>query len=142
MIDTVDAQFAWRLPVGFDAEDYKQRNTIERACMLADGPFITDRDVTVRVPVAPDRAGVTDEERASAKAQSDAGERERLVAALAEMEGNKQAAARTLGISTRAFYRRLERHGLHTAVPAAAAATTGPPDPATPSPGTAGRSHG
>ena len=118
------------------------RNTIERACMLADGPFITDRDVTVRVPAAPGRVMPTDEERATAKVQSDAGERDRLVAALAAVDGNKQAAARALGISTRAFYRRLERHGLHTAAPAAAAAPTGPPDPATPSPGMAGRSHG
>jgi hypothetical protein len=31
--------------------------------------------------------------------------------------GNKAVAARLLGISRRAFYRQLERHGLHTAVP-------------------------
>ena len=46
-------------------------------------------------------------------------ERARLVEILQSVAGNKQAAARTLGISTRALYRRLERYGLHTASPAA-----------------------
>jgi DNA-binding NtrC family response regulator len=95
------------------------RNTIERACMLADGPYITDRDVTVRVPVAHARVLPTDEERAIDKTRADAAERERLVTTLAALAGNKQAAARALGISTRAFYRRLERHGLHTTAPVA-----------------------
>jgi len=38
---------------------------------------------------------------------------------LRSVAGNKQAAARILGLSRRAFYRRLERFGLHTAVPLA-----------------------
>jgi DNA-binding NtrC family response regulator len=91
------------------------RNTIERACMLADGPYITDRDVTVRYPVGRARAPLTDAERATEKTTADAAERQRLVAALQSVDGNKQAAARALGISTRALYRRLERHGLHCA---------------------------
>jgi DNA-binding NtrC family response regulator len=90
------------------------RNTIERACMLADGAYITDRDVAARSP-APVRATPSDAERAIEKMHAAAGERDRLVAALDSVDGNKQAAARSLGISTRAFYRRLERHGLHTA---------------------------
>jgi transcriptional regulator of acetoin/glycerol metabolism len=61
------------------------------------------------------RALPTNAERAIEKMDAAAGERERLVAALDSVDGNKQAAARALGISTRAFYRRLERHGLHSA---------------------------
>ena len=40
-----------------------------------------------------------------------ADEREQLVAALASAGGNKQEAALALGLSRRALYRRLERHG-------------------------------
>lgn len=81
------------------------RNTIDRACMLCEGLYLTDRDVSRdaaerRVPPA-----------------SDAVERERLVEILQSVAGNKHAAARSLGISTRALYRRLERYGLHTASP-------------------------
>jgi two-component system, NtrC family, response regulator AtoC len=86
------------------------RNTIERACMLAETPYLTDRDVTrdpssLRAAFAVSHGGEQDEGL----------ERERLVDLLRAVSGNKQAAARTMGISRRAFYRRLERHGLHTA---------------------------
>ena len=39
-------------------------------------------------------------------------EREHIVRVLAELGGNKVAAAKRLGISRRTLYRRLERHGL------------------------------
>jgi len=55
---------------------------------------------------------------------TDSVERERLVDVLRSVAGNKQAAARTMGISRRAFYRRLERYGLHVASPMASG---GPP---------------
>jgi len=42
----------------------------------------------------------------------DAVERNHIVRMLAEVGGNKLAAARRLGISRRTLYRRLERHGL------------------------------
>jgi DNA-binding NtrC family response regulator len=44
-------------------------------------------------------------------------EREHIVRTLAQVRGNKAVAARMLGISRRAFYRQLERHGLHQRVP-------------------------
>jgi two-component system response regulator RegA len=44
-------------------------------------------------------------------------EREHIVRTLAQVRGNKAVAARMLGISRRAFYRQLERHGLHHRVP-------------------------
>ncbi len=42
----------------------------------------------------------------------DAMEREHIVRVLGEVQGNKLAAAKRLGISRRTLYRRLERHGL------------------------------
>jgi DNA-binding NtrC family response regulator len=45
-------------------------------------------------------------------------DREHIVRTLAQVHGNKAVAARLLGISRRAFYRQLERHGLHTSTPA------------------------
>lgn len=39
-------------------------------------------------------------------------EREQLLQALSQSDGNKAKAADALGLSRRAFYRRLERHGL------------------------------
>lgn len=44
-------------------------------------------------------------------------EREHIVRTLEQVGGNKAVAARLLGISRRAFYRHLERHGLHQRVP-------------------------
>jgi ActR/RegA family two-component response regulator len=44
-------------------------------------------------------------------------EREHIVRTLEQVHGNKAVAARMLGISRRAFYRQLERHGLHHRIP-------------------------
>ncbi len=44
-------------------------------------------------------------------------QREHIVRTLEQVHGNKAVAARMLGISRRAFYRQLERHGLHHRVP-------------------------
>lgn len=44
-------------------------------------------------------------------------EREHIVRTLAVAHGNKAVAARFLGVSRRAFYRQLERLGLHQRVP-------------------------
>ncbi len=44
-------------------------------------------------------------------------EREHIVRTLEQVKGNKAVAAKLLGISRRAFYRQLERHGLHRSVP-------------------------
>jgi transcriptional regulator of acetoin/glycerol metabolism len=44
-------------------------------------------------------------------------EREHIIKTLEQVRGNKAVAARLLGISRRAFYRQLERHGLHRRVP-------------------------
>ena len=51
-------------------------------------------------------------------------EREHIVRTLEQVGGNKAVAARRLGISRRAFYRHLERHGLHRRVAATPPAET------------------
>jgi DNA-binding NtrC family response regulator len=106
----------------WDGNVRELRNTIERACMLAEGSLLTDRDVTRDVAASwpgdsreaghglmPDTADRTD--------TANRMERARIVDVLQSVSGNKQAAARILGLSRRAFYRRLERFGLHTAAP-------------------------
>ncbi|MBI3048814.1 MAG: hypothetical protein HYY76_10950 [Acidobacteria bacterium] len=46
-------------------------------------------------------------------------QREHIIRTLQLARGNKAVAARLLGVSRRAFYRQLERHGLHQRVPLA-----------------------
>jgi DNA-binding NtrC family response regulator len=100
----------------WDGNVRELRNTIERACMLAEGSLLTERDVTRD-------GGAGGAAEAGAAAESlvpgtlDRMVRERIVVVLRTVAGNKQAAARILGVSRRAFYRRLERYGLHTASP-------------------------
>ena len=107
----------------WDGNVRELRNTIERACMLAEGSLLTDRDVTR------DNAGGGLADAAAAPeglvpGTLDGMERERIVDVLRTVAGNKQAAARILGVSRRAFYRRLERYGLHTASPTASDRST------------------
>ena len=104
----------------WDGNVRELRNTIERACMLAEGPLLTDRDVT-RDAVAGGAPEPAFAAEGLVPGTLDRMERERIVDVLRTVAGNKQAAARILGVSRRAFYRRLERYGLHTASPAASA---------------------
>jgi DNA-binding NtrC family response regulator len=95
------------------------RNTIERAIVVAEGPIITVDDlpdeVTRRAPrilrpsepvlqVKPDR-----KKRKEDRLKE---EREQLVRALAEANGNKTIAARALGIPRSTLLSKLQRHGL------------------------------
>jgi len=91
------------------------RNVIERACILADGDFITERELGISMPAfdAP-RPRLTVSTAASHDASVDGDllvtvERDHIQRALARAGGNKKAAARMLGLSRRALYRRLER---------------------------------
>ena len=92
------------------------RNVIERACILADGDFLTEREVSVSMPVAlpaANRAPVAmSRGPAEAAAETDSlasVERDHIQRALAKAGGNKKVAAQMLGLSRRALYRRLER---------------------------------
>jgi DNA-binding NtrC family response regulator len=99
------------------------RHTLERACILAEGEFIMEAELSAVSPARSQHSavitGITGE-RASLDmpAPLSAIEREHIVRTLDQVKGNKAVAARVLGVSRRAFYRQLERHGLHTRVPA------------------------
>jgi DNA-binding NtrC family response regulator len=86
------------------------KNVIERACMLAEGNLITERDIEAGLGPAL-AAGQSAQARASSPALSSV-ERGHIVDVLRQVSGNRMAAAKILGISRRALYRRLERHGI------------------------------
>jgi two-component system, NtrC family, response regulator AtoC len=98
------------------------RNVLERACMLTEGPVITEQDVQASLrPSSPmvslagsspafrpaDRPGDVESNRELSSL-----ERQHIMKVIAETGGNKARAARQLGLSRRALYRRLERHGI------------------------------
>ena len=84
------------------------RNTLERACMLGRGDSIETSDL---------RLGSQSAAIVSAESQvrriRDL-ERDEIERALVETRGNKKEAAKRLGLSRRALYRRLDKFGLHS----------------------------
>jgi DNA-binding NtrC family response regulator len=113
------AEAAW------DGNVRQLRNVLESACMLAEGEFVTETEIgrilrheslrrtgssrppAVAIATPHRTAPLVDVERAH------------IVNTLHEVRGNKASAARLLGISRRAFYRQLQRHGLHRPAPPA-----------------------
>ena len=94
------------------------RNVIERACILVDGDCISERELSVSMPeslashpiAAPDRsARPVQAAMAGEKDLLVTVERDHIQRALVRAGGNKKAAAKMLGLSRRALYRRLER---------------------------------
>ena len=89
------------------------RNVIERACLFAHGDQVTGRDIARALPdgrrAAPPGGGRAFDASPSALA----GARRRMERALGSTRGNKSAAARLLGISRRALYRRIARLDVH-----------------------------
>ena len=112
----------------WDGNVRQLRNVIERACILAESDFVTESDLAgsmleqmQSVPAAgarPDVPAASASPAAATPAPLAEIEREHIVRTLQQVKGNKAVAARLLGISRRAFYRQLERHGLHHPVPA------------------------
>jgi two-component system, NtrC family, response regulator HydG len=111
----------------WDGNVRQLRNVIERACILAEADFVTESDLAgsmleqmqtaplaaVRTDAAPGPGGI----HGGSPAPLAEIERDHIVRTLQQVKGNKAVAARLLGISRRAFYRQLERHGLHHPVP-------------------------
>jgi two-component system response regulator HydG len=89
------------------------RNTLERASILTDGPILTELELRgaerrlppLGTPAGPDASAAT-------PVPFEEPDREAVERALDEAGGNKSAAARRLGLSRRAFYRRLDSFGL------------------------------
>ncbi|PYR89076.1 MAG: hypothetical protein DMF84_25555 [Acidobacteria bacterium] len=93
------------------------RNVLERACMLAEGRSLTEREIQSSMPsttAAPPRSTDSLDRRPTPPRSDDldAIERDHIIRVLAEERGNKRAAAERLGLSRRTLYRRLERHQL------------------------------
>ena len=82
------------------------RNVLERACMLAEGELITERELSGHFwPSAPAALGAPTPPRPDI-------DKDTILSALERAGGNKAVAARMVGLSRRAFYRRLEQFGL------------------------------
>lgn len=100
----------------WDGNVRELRNRIERACMLAEGPMLTAQDVhdaLAQDDVMPSvhRGGGLHVVRSGGpRTMLHDVEREHILSVLREVRGNRAAAAKVLGISRRALYRRLERH--------------------------------
>jgi DNA-binding NtrC family response regulator len=104
----------------WDGNVRQLRNVLESACMLAENEFVSDAELSgiMRQQEATKAVGAAPLAMAASRpAPLIEIEREHIVRTLHQVHGNKAVAARLLGISRRAFYRQLERHGLHTAVP-------------------------
>jgi DNA-binding NtrC family response regulator len=88
------------------------RNVIERACILVDGDVISERELAVSMPPVALRREVGADGTAHDVSEKDllaTVERDHIQRALMRAGGNKKAAAKMLGLSRRALYRRLER---------------------------------
>jgi DNA-binding NtrC family response regulator len=100
----------------WDGNVRELRNVIERACILADSDVISERELSISMPPVTRPGAAVAAPGTPAAAQDPASadllvtvEREHIQRALVRAKGNKKAAARMLGLSRRALYRRLER---------------------------------
>ena len=88
------------------------RNVIERACILVDGEVISERELAVSMPPASGHVHIGADAASHDMSEKDllaTVERDHIQRALVRAGGNKKAAAKMLGLSRRALYRRLER---------------------------------
>jgi len=102
------------LKAPWDGNVRELRNVVERACMLADGSLLTEREIEAALgPSAQSSRRTADASTTPAAAPSPVlqdVERGHIVDVLRRVNGNRMAAAKLLGISRRALYRRLDRH--------------------------------
>src|SRR6476659_1904232 len=101
------------------------RNVIERACILVDDEIISERELVVSMPpssvVSPAASASSVLRSAQGSTPPDRDllvtvERDHIQRALVRAGGNKKAAAKMLGLSRRALYRRLERLDLSNTI--------------------------
>jgi two-component system, NtrC family, response regulator AtoC len=109
------------LSARWDGNIRELKNVIERACMLTDGTLISERELSGAF--GPENQGTMRTRAAEGPravempAQLDEIERAHILDVLRQVNGNRMAAAKVLGISRRALYRRLERHHLEDEAP-------------------------
>ncbi|HTH04180.1 MAG TPA: sigma-54 dependent transcriptional regulator [Vicinamibacterales bacterium] len=96
----------------WDGNVRELRNVIERACILVDGELISERELAVSMPTASGHVHIAADAPSHDVSERDllaTVERDHIQRALVRAGGNKKAAAKMLGLSRRALYRRLER---------------------------------
>ena len=108
----------------WDGNVRELKNAIERACILAEGGVISERELAGSIG---NEAGAQPRWRANgtppaARAAEPSTalhdiEREHILEVLKQVRGNRMAAARVLGISRRSLYRRLDRHQISDEAP-------------------------
>ena len=106
--------------VRWDGNIRELRNVIERACILADSDVISERELSTSIPSPADDpsayllpVGTREQDEPELLTTV---EREHIQRALARANGNKKAAAKMLGVSRRALYRKLERLDLSATI--------------------------
>ncbi|MBI3490572.1 MAG: sigma-54-dependent Fis family transcriptional regulator [Acidobacteria bacterium] len=105
------------LTARWDGNVRELKNVIERACMLTDGTLVSDRELAGAFgpetsPSPPRGRGAIPLRANGDAAPLEAVERVHILEVLRQVNGNRMAAAKVLGISRRALYRRLDRHRL------------------------------
>jgi two-component system response regulator HydG len=100
----------------WDGNIRELRNTLERACILAEGGWVTERELKQSTRAVPETAASAAQAGAAFGDGDDvklsARERDHIRQVLERSGGNKMAAARLLGLDRRTLYRRLDRYGL------------------------------
>jgi DNA-binding NtrC family response regulator len=106
----------------WDGNVRELKNAVERACMLAEGSTVSERELAGAF--GPAAASTTARDRSPGAGRGGEGaaplediEREHILDVLRKVDGNRMKAAKVLGISRRALYRRLERHHLADEAP-------------------------
>jgi DNA-binding NtrC family response regulator len=106
----------------WDGNVRELKNVIERACMLTDGSTLSERELAGAF--GPELPALLNHRRigepimpSPATAPLDEIERGHILDVLKQVKGNRMAAARLLGISRRALYRRIDRHHLSDEAP-------------------------
>jgi DNA-binding NtrC family response regulator len=107
----------------WDGNVRELKNVIERACMLSEGTLLSERELAgafgPETQGTPGRGWIAEAppRGAAPPAPLDTIEREHILDVLRQVNGNRMAAAKVLGISRRALYRRLDRHHLADEAP-------------------------
>jgi DNA-binding NtrC family response regulator len=105
---------AWRCLRGYSwpGNVRELKNVIQRAVLMAQGEELTPDLLPLRIRAAADTNAGVQHSPIHAGMTLDAVEREFILMTLASTSGNKKEAAERLGISRRALYDKLKKHGL------------------------------